>query len=93
MLNVRTIVNSALFTLCCMPLMGCGQKGPLYLPTEPEAAGRATLPDTLLGPLRPRKPASAVPATTVPEPVNLPKYNSQPPSDDFMTSTPEASSR
>lgn len=26
----------------------CGQTGALYLPTEPEAANRATLPQTLL---------------------------------------------
>ncbi|WP_137896875.1 lipoprotein, partial [Ramlibacter sp. 2FC] len=29
-------------------LSGCGQKGPLYLPTEPAAAQRATLPQTLI---------------------------------------------
>ena len=29
-------------------LGGCGQKGPLYLPTEPAAANRATLPELLL---------------------------------------------
>lgn len=28
-------------------LAGCGQRGPLYLPTEPAAAGRATLTETL----------------------------------------------
>jgi len=28
-------------------LAACGQRGPLYLPTEPEAANRATLPQTL----------------------------------------------
>ena len=28
-------------------LTGCGQKGPLVLPSEPEAAHRATLPQTL----------------------------------------------
>ena len=28
-------------------LAGCGQKGPLFLPTGEAAAGRATLPQTL----------------------------------------------
>ncbi|WP_228529617.1 LPS translocon maturation chaperone LptM [Diaphorobacter caeni] len=28
-------------------LLGCGQRGPLFLPTEPAAANRATLPQTL----------------------------------------------
>lgn len=36
-------------------LMACGQKGPLYLPTEPAAANRATLPQTL----NPARAASA----------------------------------
>jgi predicted small lipoprotein YifL len=27
--------------------VGCGQRGPLYLPTEPAAANRATLPQVL----------------------------------------------
>ncbi|MEZ7829118.1 LPS translocon maturation chaperone LptM [Brachymonas denitrificans] len=63
MLNVRIIVNSALLGLCCTPLMGCGQKGPLYLPTAPEAAHRATLPETLLGPVLPRARA-ATPAAS-----------------------------
>jgi len=27
--------------------VACGQRGPLYLPTAPEAAQRATLPETL----------------------------------------------
>lgn len=26
---------------------GCGQRGPLYLPTDPAAAGRATLPELM----------------------------------------------
>lgn len=34
-------------------LAGCGQKGPLFLPTGEAAAGRATLPQTL-------SPAAAV---------------------------------
>ena len=67
MLNVRIIVNSALLGLCGTLLMGCGQKGPLYLPTAPEAANRATLPETLLSPVLPRR--AAVPASV---PAELP---------------------
>lgn len=44
-------------------LAGCGQTGALYLPTEPAAAQRATLPQALwpVMPERP-KPAAAAPA-------------------------------
>lgn len=35
---------------------GCGQRGPLYLPTDPAAANRATLPE-LLNPARVARPA------------------------------------
>lgn len=38
-------------------LAGCGQRGPLYLPTDPAAAQRATLPETL-NPAIPRPPAA-----------------------------------
>ncbi|MDP1656076.1 MAG: hypothetical protein Q8K91_08860 [Hylemonella sp.] len=47
-------------------LSGCGQPGVLYLPTEPAAARRATLPETLIpgsrqdsAAPRPAAPASA----------------------------------
>ena len=48
MLNVRQILVSAI-GLCALGvgLAGCGQKGPLYLPTDPAAANRATLPSLL----------------------------------------------
>ncbi|MGI4778776.1 MAG: LPS translocon maturation chaperone LptM [Janthinobacterium lividum] len=48
MLKVRQILVSAvgLFALG-VGLAGCGQKGELYLPTEPAAANRATLPSLL----------------------------------------------
>lgn len=39
-------------------LAGCGQRGPLYLPTEPAAANRATLPQVLI-PGTPTAPAPA----------------------------------
>lgn len=34
----RRIRRSLLLVLCCcLPLLGCGQRGPLYLPDEPPA--------------------------------------------------------
>lgn len=56
-------------------LAGCGQKGPLYIPSTPPAAQRATLPQTVFG--QPTRPASApaVPASapqTPPPPSALP---------------------
>ena len=49
MLNVRQILVSAIgLALVGVALVGCGQKGPLYLPTEPAAVNRATLPELLL---------------------------------------------
>jgi len=50
-------------------LGGCGQKGPLFLPTGEAAAGRATLPETLMPPTR---PASAPPATGTASPISTP---------------------
>ncbi len=46
-------------------LAGCGQKGPLFLPTGEAAAARATLPETLI----PARPASAPPATGTASPL------------------------
>jgi predicted small lipoprotein YifL len=65
MLKVRQILVSApaLFVLGVV-LAGCGQRGPLYLPTEPAAANRATLPDLL-------RPGSRTPnATGAPAPAD-----------------------
>lgn len=47
-------------------LSGCGQTGPLYLPTEPAAANRATLPQSLWPamPTRQKAPAETAPAAT-----------------------------
>jgi predicted small lipoprotein YifL len=49
MLNVRQILMSTL-GLCALGvgLAGCGLKGPLYLPTDPAAANRATLPSLIV---------------------------------------------
>jgi predicted small lipoprotein YifL len=48
MLKVRQILVSTLgLVVAGVGLTGCGQRGPLYLPTEPAAANRATLPDLI----------------------------------------------
>lgn len=47
-------------------LAGCGQRGPLYLPTEPAAANRATLPQVLTPGGPPTAPAPA-PAPGAPQ--------------------------
>ena len=48
-------------------LAGCGQKGPLVLPTTPQAQGRATLPQTLNPWHKPAPPATtARPAASEP---------------------------
>lgn len=56
-------------------LPGCGQKGPLFLPTGPEAAGRATLGETLtpnLSAIPPAAAASAPPTSGTAAPVRNP---------------------
>nr|WP_093211089.1 MULTISPECIES: lipoprotein [unclassified Variovorax] len=55
MLNVRQILVStrarAVLMVCLVAgttaLVACGQRGALYLPTDPAAAGRATLPQLM----------------------------------------------
>ncbi|PZQ57841.1 MAG: hypothetical protein DI563_31390 [Variovorax paradoxus] len=58
-----------------LSLSACGQRGPLFLPTEPAAAQRATLPQIVVPALRdnaakpedagarPATPASSAPAS------------------------------
>ncbi|MCD2512928.1 LPS translocon maturation chaperone LptM [Comamonas endophytica] len=43
----QILVRSFALALSAASLVACGQRGPLYLPTAPEAAQRATLPQTL----------------------------------------------
>lgn len=52
--------------IALLGLAGCGQRGPLYLPTDPAAAGRATLPQVLVPglPTPPSAPVNDLPATT-----------------------------
>jgi len=62
MLKVHQILVSALgLVVFGVGLSGCGQRGPLYLPTEPAAANRATLPDLI-------RPGSPAPTETAPVP-------------------------
>jgi predicted small lipoprotein YifL len=56
-------------------LSGCGQPGPLFLPTDPAAAKRATLPETL-NPMR--KPSSVVPTPATPAPAPSPASDKTP---------------
>lgn len=56
-------VLSALLVCGLAALGACGQKGNLYLPTEPAAAGRATLPQATGTALR-----SVLPARTASQP-------------------------
>lgn len=62
MLKLSQILVRPVIATTCMVILGaCGQKGDLYHPTEPAAAKRATLPQTLTPDvLKPaEKPASA----------------------------------
>ncbi|GAA4423411.1 LPS translocon maturation chaperone LptM [Acidovorax lacteus] len=56
----RILVTAGILVAGGASLGGCGQRGPLYLPQGPEAAQRATLPQTL-DPIR-NAPAPATPA-------------------------------
>lgn len=52
-------------------LSGCGQKGPLFLPQEPAAAHRATLPQALFRPIQtqaPQKTDESQPKKAAPTP-------------------------
>jgi predicted small lipoprotein YifL len=65
MLNLRRILCSALSrralpaAMALTALAACGQKGDLFLPTDPAAANRATLPQVLspVGVTSPAPPA------------------------------------
>ncbi len=60
MLNVNQILVSAIgLAALGVGLAGCGQRGPLYLPTDPAAASRATLPELML-PIGPRSESTTV---------------------------------
>jgi hypothetical protein len=49
MLNANQILVRAIVLAVCTAALGaCGQRGDLYLPTEPAAKERASLPDTVI---------------------------------------------
>ncbi len=48
-----------LFTALC--LVACGQKGALFIPTDPEARDRAMFPQVLVPDTRPETPAPTPP--------------------------------
>lgn len=79
MSSVSRILFSAFvlagFTTIALTLGGCGQKGSLYLPTDPAAAQRATLPQIInatmpfvSGDPAPLPPASAASKASAPLP-------------------------
>ena len=87
MLKVRQILVSALgLFVVGVGVSGCGQKGELYLPTEPAAANRATLPSLL----RPRFGESR-PGGTGATPVPAPAASSATTSPVAPAALPEAS--
>jgi predicted small lipoprotein YifL len=69
MLRMRQILVSAgILAVGAVVLTGCGQKGALFIPTEPAAAQRATLPQTL----RPGMPKPAAPVAIPAAPASSP---------------------
>ncbi|HMN55778.1 MAG TPA: lipoprotein [Ottowia sp.] len=70
-LLARLIVTA----LATAALSACGQKGPLFIPSTPAAAQRATLPQTVFGGTAARggAPASATRAAVPPPLPNLPE--------------------
>jgi predicted small lipoprotein YifL len=68
-LDSRRKARGPLAALALVLLSACGQKGPLYLPTEPVAQGRATLPQSL-NPSFPAPPASAPGVTGTANPIH-----------------------
>ncbi|QKO22849.1 lipoprotein [Rhodoferax sp. BAB1] len=78
---VRPLSHTAfavIATIASLALAGCGQTGNLYLPTEPAAAKRATLPQSMW-PAMPDRKKPGTPATpptpsqpSAPAPVNAP---------------------
>ena len=73
---VSTPARRRVLAAAAVVLLGaCGQKGPLFLPATPEAANRATLPETLTPSTRavvPATAASALPPSGTAAPVRNP---------------------
>ncbi|MDO8252866.1 MAG: lipoprotein [Rhodoferax sp.] len=69
LLSRRILVSAIILGISAVSLSACGQQGALYLPTEPAAAKRATLPETLspFGPAKTTQPdAQTVPSSAKP---------------------------
>jgi predicted small lipoprotein YifL len=49
--------RTVLIVFTALGLTACGQKGALFIPTDPEARDRATFPQVLLPDTRPNTPA------------------------------------
>ncbi|WP_087743810.1 MULTISPECIES: LPS translocon maturation chaperone LptM [unclassified Acidovorax] len=62
----QILVSTLALAASAAALLGCGQRGPLYLPGAPEARQRATLPETL-------SPVLTAPATTPTPPASVPQ--------------------
>jgi predicted small lipoprotein YifL len=58
-------------TVALLALAGCGQTGTLYLPSEPAAANRATLPESLW-PVMPKRTGNAESGASAPAPTPVP---------------------
>ncbi len=70
------LARIAMAVLAAAALGACGQKGPLFIPSTPAAAQRATLPQTVFGGAAagPTAPACRAPAAVPPPPLpNLPE--------------------
>jgi predicted small lipoprotein YifL len=75
---VSPSAQRAMLALAAVLLVaGCGQKGPLYLPTGEAAAGRSSLPQTLSPStaVRPAQAASGPGAATPPSGTAAPVRN------------------
>jgi predicted small lipoprotein YifL len=69
-LVIASLRRVALAASVVAMLAACGQKGPLFLPTDPAAQGRATLTETIRPAAKaPASPASAPPATGTASPL------------------------
>lgn len=58
----QILVRALVLAAVAAAASACGQRGPLYLPTEPAAAQRATLPQTLVPFLKQDSSESTPPA-------------------------------
>ncbi|WP_092940565.1 LPS translocon maturation chaperone LptM [Paracidovorax wautersii] len=58
----QILVRALVLAGSAAAIAGCGQRGPLYLPTEPAAAQRATLPQTVLPFLKQDNSSTPTPA-------------------------------